>query len=76
MINKSTFFITHKKDGPHDANPPFFVMPAIAVVSAKASHDAWLHPQNAFCPVYAALQEAVPLAMLGWPPLCCQNISY
>jgi hypothetical protein len=55
MINKSTFFITHKKDGPHDANPPFFVMPAIAVVSAKAIHDAWQHPQNAFCLVCAAL---------------------
>jgi hypothetical protein len=75
MINKSTFFITHKKDGPHDANPPFSVTKAIAVVSAKASHDAWQHPQNASYPVYAALQEAVPLAMLDWIPLCCQYIS-
>jgi hypothetical protein len=74
MINKSTFFITHKKDGPHDANPPFFVMPAIAVVSAKASHDAWQPEQNAFCLVCAALQEAVPLAMRDWLPLCCQYI--
>jgi hypothetical protein len=65
----------HKKDGLHSANPPFSVITAIAVVSAKASHDAWQHPQNAFCLVYAALQEAVPLAMLDWPLLCCQYIS-
>jgi hypothetical protein len=74
MINKSTFFITHKKDGPHNANPPFSVIPAIAVVSAKAIHDAWQPEQNASYPVYAALQGAVPLAMLCWLLLCCQYI--